>query len=115
MKKPKVQQEADLSDGMWINLLRVQPNGAVHLGYVTTQFPSIGVRVERDGTLLDTHIVNDVSCLRQREVLGVPGAALLFVGLTNTGNFGEYTVTPSMTGGSVSTFSALCPIRASHP
>jgi hypothetical protein len=86
----------------------MKPDGSVHLVYQTTEFPSIGIRVERDGTILDTNIVSDAACLQPHQVLGPLGAIKLFRGLTHVDNFGEITIAPTMSGSNESVPSALC-------
>jgi hypothetical protein len=57
----------------------------LHLTYATDNFPSHGIRVYRDGTIVDMHVVFDASGI---EAEGVEGALNILAGLTSEDNHG---------------------------
>jgi hypothetical protein len=77
------------------------------LDYDTDLFPSHGIRVKRNGDV-DTFVVNDVACLADDAVLGLPGAGLLAYGLTRHGNLGSESVIPNEQSLTITRSGRLC-------
>ena len=77
------------------------------LDYETDLFPSHGIRVRREGDV-DTFVVNDVACLSDDAVLGLPGAGLLAYGLSRHGNLGSESLIPNEQSVTVTRSGQLC-------
>jgi len=62
----------------------VSPSGDLALNFTHPTFPSLGLRVKIDGSVVLGGLVNDVSCLGPRQVLGVGGVVRLVTGLNTS-------------------------------
>jgi hypothetical protein len=84
----------------------VGPDGTLTLDYKTTEFPSQGIQVSVNGSVVNTDVENDVSCLSPQSVLGLSGVYYIGRGLNSTES-GTVVVQPTGNA-SESTPSPLC-------
>ena len=84
----------------------VGPDGTLTLDYKTTEFPSQGIQVSINGSVVNTDVENDVSCLSSQSVLGLSGVYYIGRGLISTES-GTMVVKPTGNA-SESTPSPIC-------